>query len=384
LAQASSYRGASYRHWPACLLLSSAALLPAASLCVKDAKQEQSAGAALGMVDYSKWDKLDVSDDEEEDRKPKVHAFDAPQSVTIGGKNSDGAVRIRPLEGGEEHADPNEDVHEDDEPMEPADEDVDSMDPADDHREEVLECRGLAERALKRGDAAEAVRLLEKAMRMGGAQCPGLQDVLQSARQMLAGSAVRVQEKPSAGEAEEGAPRQVNGGVVGDRYCWSQTKEAVEVSVFVPEGTRAKSVQVDASETHMSIRVAGRELLAGEWEFKIAPEEDPDWEVRDIENNRRAVRLTVRKAVMPGGLSIVVWWKRLLKGEPEIDVTKIQGRKREASESFAKAWQEAHVQFREQTKNRKPIPVDVSGCEHESDGDNVHGGDGDAVPMDST
>lgn len=340
------------------------------------------------MVDYSKWDKLDVSDDEE-DRKPQVHAFDKPQSVTIGGKSPDGAVRIRPFEGCEEPPDAIADAEEGDEPMEPADEDVDLMDPADDHREEILECRALAERALKRGDADEAVRLLEKAMRMGGADCPGLEEVLQSARQLQKSmqAAVRVQEQPAsmpARDAEDGSSMQVNGGVVTDRYCWSQTKESVEVNVYVPEGTKSKAVVVDASETCMSIAVAGKVLLAGEWEFKIAPEEDPDWEVRDIEGGRRAVRLTVRKSAMPGGLSVVIWWKRVLKGEPEIDVSKIQGRKKEASESFAKAWQEAHVQFREKAKNRKPIPVDVSGGELGCAGEDEAEADGDVVPMDNS
>lgn len=38
------------------------------------------------MVDYSKWDQLDVSSDEEEERRePRVTRFDQPRQITIGG-----------------------------------------------------------------------------------------------------------------------------------------------------------------------------------------------------------------------------------------------------------------------------------------------------------
>eukprot|EP00913_Durusdinium_trenchii_P033891 g31723.t1 len=38
------------------------------------------------MVDYSKWDKLDLSDEEEpRPKRPVVSKFESPMSVTIGG-----------------------------------------------------------------------------------------------------------------------------------------------------------------------------------------------------------------------------------------------------------------------------------------------------------
>lgn len=320
------------------------------------------------MVDYSKWDNLDVSDDEE--TKPRVQKFEKPQSVTIGGKDSDGVVRICPWKDAEEYdLSPPEakvdamDDEDNDEPMEPADEDVDLMQEGEDHREEVLECRGLAERALRDGNPEEAVRLLEKALRMGGADCPGLLDVLESAKRKIAlgaSSTAVVHEAPRPAEPPSREEQLANGGIVDDRYCWSQTRETVEVNVFVEDGTKAKAVAVKVTDINVNISIGGKSIFSGEWPYKVAPEEDPDWELRNFDG-RRAVRLTVRKPPLPGGLSIVTWWRGVLKGDPTIEVEDIKDRTKERNESFAKAWKEANIGFRESVKNHKPIPIPVNG-----------------------
>jgi len=230
----------------------------------------------------------------------------------------------------------------------------------------VLECRGLAERSLCRGEPAEAVRLLEKAMRMGGATCPGLEDVLESARRqvgMANGYSESVAQAPAACPGDRPLTREeqlANGAQVGDRYSWRQTRESVEVSIFVPVGTKAKAVSVTVTDINVSVSVGGEKVFAGDWPYKVAPEEDPDWELKDV-GGRRVLRLLVRKPPLPGGLSIVTWWRSALKGDPAIEVEEIKDRKRESNEAFAKAWKEANINFRDQVKNRKPVLIDGSG-----------------------
>lgn len=309
------------------------------------------------MVDYSRWDKLDCSDAEEEGKKPRVQRFDAPQKVTFGGAQCEGAVEVRPSEAShatDDRCDNSADAE--DEPMEPDEEDIAE---ATDHREYVLECRGLAERALRQGDAGEAVRLLEKAMRIGGAHCPGLGDVLASARRQLEASGTQaseaVAEAPSCVSTKTGPGK----ATVGDRYSWWQTKDSVAVDVFVPEATKAKDVCVSISETEVGVKVKGTPVFGGQLEFKVEVDEDPDWEMKSSDC-RRAVRITLRKALLPGGLSIVTWWSRFLKGDPAIDVERIEGRKGGAGGAkFAEVWREAHDKFREQVKSREKIVVDV-------------------------
>eukprot|EP00913_Durusdinium_trenchii_P027664 g25945.t1 len=121
-------------------------------------------------------------------------------------------------------------------------------------------------------------------------------------------------------------------------------QETVELNLFVPEDAKARDVKVEVSESNLRITHNGATLLAGEWEFKVEPEEDVDWELKRC-HDRRALRLLVRKAPMPGGMSVSVWWSGLLKGEPQIDVKNIEARQRDRDKSaeFKKAWTEAHV-----------------------------------------
>lgn len=322
------------------------------------------------MVDYSKWNTLDDDSGAEEDR-PRVQKFDKPQSVTIGGQ-SNGVVKICPWKDQQEFdtsapgpkVEEVRDDEDDDEPMEPPDEDVEAYQPGDDYREECMECRGLAERALRKGEPAEAVRLLEKAMRMGGAECPGLEDTLKAARAALNPSAtqgypVKAASQPLSPEALREA-QLANGGSVGDRYCWSQTRDTVVVNVFVPDDTKAKIVSVQVDDITVSLSAGGVSYLKGEWPYKVDPEEDPDWELRDVDG-RRAVTLTIRKAPMPGGYSVVTWWRSVLKGDPWIKVEEIKDRKQKKNAAFSKAWKEATVNFREKTANHKPILIDKDG-----------------------
>jgi len=307
------------------------------------------------MVDYSKWNNLDVSDDEEPQRKLSVHKLDKPSKVTLGGPNL-GAPELTVAAEDE----PGSNDVMDDDPIEPEDE---ATEPGQDRREDVLQCRALGERALQSGNVAEGIRLLEKAMRLGGHCCPGLDDLLEQARAKLVLPEGCAQAGSIAQTTVEKLDHQLNGGVVANRYCWSQSKETIELHVFVPDATKANQVKVSVSEANVKIVVGNEPVLSGDWEFKVIPEEDPDWELADSDG-RRAVRLMVQKAPMPGGFRVAVWWSRALKGDPSIDVRNIQGRKSnsEKSEQFAKAWGEAHAMFREKVKNRTPIPVDLSGC----------------------
>merc|ERR1712183_674703 len=95
----------------------------------------------------------------------------------------------------------------------------------------------------------------------------------------------------------------------------SQTRDTVDVNVFVSSAVKAREVDVKASAEDVCIRVKGEPVFKGEWPYKVAPEEDPDWEIRDFEG-RRAIRLTVRKPPLPGGLTIVTWWISVFKGDP--------------------------------------------------------------------
>lgn len=149
-----------------------------------------------------------------------------------------------------------------------------------------------------------------------------------------------------------------NGGVVAERYIWSQTPEEVTVRIFVPPEVSARDVKLVVTEDKLSLRLnSGRVILEGDWDFRIEPEEDDDWEVTNIDN-RRAVRVTVRKKI-PMAHQMRIWWSRVLKGEPAIDVKQIEGRLNKDPNAFGKAWAEAHAMFKEKAKSREKIVIDT-------------------------
>merc|ERR1712046_258475 len=105
---------------------------------------------------------------------------------------------------------------------------------------------------------------------MGGERCPGVPELLESAKQQVAatnaGAAPRGAEQSNGDVANGQALHKLN--FVDDRYSWSQTKESVQVNVFVPAGTKAKDVAVEISESALNVLVNKKRLLQGEWEFK--------------------------------------------------------------------------------------------------------------------
>ena len=52
---------------------------------------------------------------------------------------------------------------------------------------------------------------------------------------------------------------------------------------------------------------------------------------------------------------VVVWWKTVIAGDPEIDVAAIPGRK--PAGDLTSVWNSAHAAFREKVANREKIEV---------------------------
>ncbi|CAM9913719.1 unnamed protein product [Choristocarpus tenellus] len=181
-----------------------------------------------------------------------------------------------------------------------------------------------------------------------------------------------------------------NGGDVGarggrTRYLWSQTRYEVMVVLTVPLGTRAGDVDICLEPKPDTVaegiadllRVGLKEginLLEGELSFPVKLEEEIDWEVKDYPvtsfvapltetstparmDSQRGIVLTLRKHVPMAGVTL--WWKSVLKGDPEIDVSRIHGR----DMKHQSVWEEAMGMFKENMAKRRSqgkIEVDVS------------------------
>lgn len=154
-----------------------------------------------------------------------------------------------------------------------------------------------------------------------------------------------------------------------ERYLWSQTKGEVTAFFYVPADTRAKQVKLTLAREHVRLELSGaRVLVHGEWSHAITPPEDEDdqgdWELLGggegadgVGPAARLLRLTVRKD-SPAG--VTVWWERLLRGDPAIDVSVFEGHDAAASAKLQASWDEAHRLFKERVKAHKPIEIDVT------------------------
>ncbi len=146
-----------------------------------------------------------------------------------------------------------------------------------------------------------------------------------------------------------------------DKYLWSQDEDTCVLSVLVPRGARAKDVVVSLSGQDLmggiqcarGVRVEhkpSQTVVEGELQHAFRAEEDDlvsHWEVKDLDETRRLVRVELQKQVVP---TTRIWWNKCFKSEPkEVEVAAAArgGHKASAQD----VWEEAHKMFREKLQN---------------------------------
>ncbi|XBI68788.1 hypothetical protein VPH35_047941 [Triticum aestivum] len=98
---------------------------------------------------------------------------------------------------------------------------------------------------------------------------------------------------------EESKARQPNAGngLDLDKYSWSQQLPEVNLSIPVPEGTKARFVLCEIKKDHLKVGLKGQPLIIDGDLHKPVKVEDCFWSIEDGSE----------------------WWKSLIKGDPEID-----------------------------------------------------------------
>jgi len=123
-----------------------------------------------------------------------------------------------------------------------------------------------------------------------------------------------------AEQAQAAASRQeplaIYNGAREEGYSWAQTSTDVTVQVFIPEGTRARDVDVKFLPTTLSVQLKGSDaaVLEGELFEKVAVDECT-W---SLEVSNGEMTITMEKARER-------WWKSVFVGQgaTEIDTTKV-------------------------------------------------------------
>lgn len=317
-------------------------------------------------IDYSKWDKMSFSDDEDDEPStdlPRVTRLDEPSRVSCA---PDGSVEIR-------HSQKKASV-----PIETASSTSDA-------------CSQSGDGTL---DSDSVYRHFKKNFVSSSKQDGTTSDCDRSKKSLQQERKIELLTR--------------NGGTFLDAKTdnmtyWSQDHNEVILSIaFDFKTIRSKDIRVSVSgaipyrdrcaamsNSHTLRPAAGSEslsegkgslnvvggthqeklILQGELPYFVhlpEAEEDVDWEIDVTDPNEKLLKITFLKAVPMQG--IIIWWSRPLLHFPEIDVIQdIDGRggNLKSSENsqrvhalseqdkMKKAWEEAHTMFREKMKKKQ-------------------------------
>eukprot|EP01059_Diplonema_ambulator_P015352 TRINITY_DN26480_c0_g1_i1.p2 TRINITY_DN26480_c0_g1~~TRINITY_DN26480_c0_g1_i1.p2 ORF type:complete len:261 (+),score=82.13 TRINITY_DN26480_c0_g1_i1:1057-1839(+) len=259
------------------------------------------------MVDYSKWDKLAMEVDEEEDdanRAPKVTKLEGKTEVRVG---KGGELEFKKVETAAAAKGSGLDYSK-----------WDKIEVSDSESEEEEE-EGPEETAPPPVAAATS-------------------------------SVVTLLEPTSLDE--NGASR--------EQYYWSQTPSDVTVHFKVPPATRGKDVTITLDTQTLSVSISNTPLNPALtttcYPIDVAPTADPtdiDWEIL-THNSERLVRVTFKKK---SPSTVTPWWDRIYPTEDRIPPSAIKGRSTAKAAESKRVWDEAHKQFREKIKQMKKHPV---------------------------
>lgn len=112
-----------------------------------------------------------------------------------------------------------------------------------------------------------------------------------------------------------------NGGVT-EKYHWTQTLNEVSIHIVVPFGTRSKEVSCIVKSSSLLLKVNHEVILQGSFEREVFPDESV-WtlDTSTLPSNSSGSSETC--VVLNLEKRTETWWRSILKGEPEIDTTKV-------------------------------------------------------------
>lgn len=305
------------------------------------------------MVDYSKWDNVEMSDEDEEEKpRPRVTRLDQPSKITIGGGGWS-STETKQLESKQQKSSSTSTLNQTGPPLAAAPgtkkgfdyskwDNIDDDDEGGDDEKEYFEDDVFREREEKA--KAEAMK-------------PKKQPAKTEQKK------TKTKDKDALPTKSKLMSNGGQGALDAVHYYWSQLKREVTLYFQLPDGVRGKDIQVSLEATgdsvaarhRVSIISTGSKFIDAVLAYPInVPEEhdqaDLDWQIV-TEDGVRYVELIVSKSEIAG---VVLWWKKAFEGEAEIDVTQIAGRSTQKQQEMKDTWKQAQEMFQEKVKNIQP------------------------------
>lgn len=151
-------------------------------------------------------------------------------------------------------------------------------------------------------------------------------------------------------EEDKGKITPVNNGAKFDTYEFTQTLQDLTVSFYIPEGIKAKNLDIVITAKKMKVGIKGEEpILSGEWN-KIIKTEDTLWTIEDMDG-RRVVQIQVDKS------DKMTWWDCVVKGEPLLNTKKIDPENSKLSDLDGETRQTVEKMMFDQQQKQKGLPT---------------------------
>lgn len=112
-------------------------------------------------------------------------------------------------------------------------------------------------------------------------------------------------------DSDSGPPPVGNGGKT-NKYTWTQTLGTVEMLICVNSPVKSKECKINIGTNKLSVSIREEEYLNGELYSKVRPD-DCIWSIVD----GNTIQIVLEKQ------ENMSWWPCVLKGDPEIDTSKI-------------------------------------------------------------
>ncbi|CAM9436928.1 unnamed protein product [Ectocarpus sp. 12 AP-2014] len=123
-------------------------------------------------------------------------------------------------------------------------------------------------------------------------------------------------------EEEDNSPPPVGNGGSTDKYDWTQTLQELSVVVPVPEGSKSRDVVCDITKSRLRVGLKGQPLLVDGEMYNKVKVDDSFWTLED----GKEVSIALQKE------NQMEWWKCVVKGDPEINTSKVQPESSKLSE----------------------------------------------------
>jgi len=139
----------------------------------------------------------------------------------------------------------------------------------------------------------------------------------------------------------------IGNGAILENYSWTQTYADVTITIKLPLGTKSKSIIVNINNKTLQAGLIGEPLIIdGELHKRIIVD-DSLWNLED----NRDLCIILRKERKSE------WWKGVIRGDPEIDISKISSDEIPFSELDLESRQSAEKLRFDARQKAKGLPI---------------------------